>query len=358
MPTATPSPVREYPLEDAYYWDWGESIDIWLPIGSPRLSGAYCNYTGRLPRMLEFDHDQCRVHGKVIDPGKSSFTYEWIDLDGNQKEALIVFITASSGEPWIAPPATATPTPNPRQLHDDNGTSNVITIEATPTPTPQGTPPTVSPTVIPPTPTPSIQTFTIGFACTGSMEPFITCLDTATIQTSVAPEDLHVGAVIAFDCDGALYVHRITAISGNRYTTKGDASARPDDCVVTFDDISGLLLSVQRGANHTPEKEAFRDIFLESKRKLDEAWGASEEAWSAYETYGNANCSYSEAEEVYYCTGAAFDEASSLHDRYSYRFCQYSSAYEVWKYYALAAISQEYDVPPPLEVVCNPPTGG
>lgn len=332
------------------------------------MSGAYCNYTGRLPRMLQFDHDRCRVHGRVIDPGKSSFTYEWVDLDGDPKEALIVFITASSGEPWIAPPATATSTPNPRQIHDDTSTSNVIIIEVTPTPIPQGTPTTVSPTVtpptttgptaIPPTPTPTIETYVIGFKCTGSMEPVITCLDTATVQSNIVPGDLSVGDIVDFDCDGVGVVHRITAISGNSYTLKGDANDRPDDCVVTFDDISGLLLSVHIGANHSPEKEAFRDIFLNAERKLDEAWEESEEAWSAYETYRNANCSYSEAEDVYICAGATFDEASSLYDWYSYKYCLYDSAFGVWEYYLLAAVRIEHTVPPPLEVVCNPPRGG
>ena len=79
------------------------------------------------------------------------------------------------------------------------------------------------------------------FLCTGSMEPTITCLDSATWVTPADPADIVVGTTISFDpdctegnVDGLSTAHRVTAIKVvngvTYYWPKGDANERADGC--------------------------------------------------------------------------------------------------------------------------------
>ena len=95
------------------------------------------------------------------------------------------------------------------------------------------------------------------FACTGSMEPNITCLDRVTLVPPTDPEEIVVGAVINVDphCgegdgDGRGVAHRVTAIKvrngAHYYATKGDAISRVDTCWIPYSDVLEYIVAVEK----------------------------------------------------------------------------------------------------------------
>ncbi len=327
-PTPTPNP-REVPLQDLYRLEWGETVDIWFPIGSPRLSGVYCAYSGRFPRFLEFSDQECRLSGKVIDPGRTVFTYHWVDEGGNKREETIIMIVRGSGEAWILPPPTPTPTPTPPDPSLDEllptpvpegGVKSVVTPTpvpaATATPAPAATA-TSAPAATATTTASPRSHLSVRFYCTGSMEPTITCLDTATFLAEPEPSEVEVGSIIIFtaDCLAGLTVHRVIAIFGigddQEYTAQGDNNPRPDSCPVLHDDVMGVLLEIHRGANDSPRNRALR----EEVNSTYAAWRASDaaydEALGRYVDLRDRHCQRRE-DGVYVCDSAAFDEVVRL----------------------------------------------
>ena len=97
------------------------------------------------------------------------------------------------------------------------------------------------------------------FACTGGMEPKITCLDSARYLYNFDPNDIVVGSVIAFtppgDCDleleeGKNVVHRVIEVGEQdgviAFRTKGDNSYSDDGCWVTPNDILGYITALYK----------------------------------------------------------------------------------------------------------------
>lgn len=103
---------------------------------------------------------------------------------------------------------------------------------------------------------------TTGFKCTGSMEPTITCLDEAVWLENFQPEDLVVGAVIAFDAppDCTAFGGGSTAISHRvmdirvrangvyEFWPKGDGNDEPDGCWVPHTNVTGYIIEFRRNA--------------------------------------------------------------------------------------------------------------
>ncbi len=103
--------------------------------------------------------------------------------------------------------------------------------------------------------------FVSGFACTGSMRPALDCGDEAVFLNPPFPRALAIGDVVSFSVDmGCRYyksqdvskAHRIIEIryEGTTpfFTTQGDASADPDPCETTLEQIDGVLVEVRKGA--------------------------------------------------------------------------------------------------------------
>ena len=106
------------------------------------------------------------------------------------------------------------------------------------------------------------------FACTGSMEPQITCLDRVHLAPPTDPEDIVVGVVINVDphCgegdgDGRGVAHRVTAIKVRNgvhyYATKGDAIGAVDTCWIPYSDVLEYLIAVDKDVY--PENAELRD---------------------------------------------------------------------------------------------------
>ncbi|MDE2941219.1 MAG: hypothetical protein OXP10_02585 [Chloroflexota bacterium] len=327
-------------MQDLYTLEWGETVDIWFPVGLPRPSGVYCAYTGRFPKFLEFSDEECRLSGKVIDPGRTVFTYHWVDESGNKREATIIIIVGGSGEPWILPPPTPTPTPTPPdpsldQLLPTPVPGGGIQSAGTPTPEPAATQTPEPAVTLTPEPTPRSY-FTAQFYCTGSMEPTITCLDTATFLADPLPSEVEVGAIISFtaECLAGLIGHRVIVVFGigedQAYTAQGDNNLRPDPCPVLHEDVTGLLLEIHRGANDTPETGALREEVNSALAELRARDAAHEDALARYVELRDRHCTRGE-DGVYVCESEAFDEVERLRDEVNRAVDAYNAALAVWR---------------------------
>ena len=124
------------------------------------------------------------------------------------------------------------------------------------------------------------------FACTGSMEPAITCLDTATWNTSIQQTDVVVGATISFASTACWpyehadnrHAHRVIAIrtvdGRPEYLTKGDANHEPD-CWVPLSTVDGYIIAIQKDV--VPENAELRN-------HVNDAFAQYDTALDAYET--------------------------------------------------------------------------
>ena len=144
-----------------------------------------------------------------------------------------------------------------------------------------------------------------GFACTGSMEPKITCLDEATWLTDFEPEDIVVGTTISFnpDCeedqpDDRGTAHRVMKIEVrdgvHYYWPKGDNNLEADGCWVPEQHVRGYIVEIHRDvrpANATlrtavnlakAERNRLLVLLDEAEERLDQADTAVENARSNY----------------------------------------------------------------------------
>ena len=107
-----------------------------------------------------------------------------------------------------------------------------------------------------------------GFLCTGSMEPKITCLDTATWATVFSPDEIVKGAVISFsnracwpDATAGRSAHRVvdTYLEDGvlHYWPKGDAHDHADGCWVPSTAVHGYIIELHKDT--VPENAALRD---------------------------------------------------------------------------------------------------
>ena len=120
-----------------------------------------------------------------------------------------------------------------------------------------------------------------GFKCTGSMEPVLTCLDSATWMPDFAPEAIVVGATISFpgracrpdDPADRFIAHRVLDIRVTDgvyyYWPKGDANRIADGCWVPHTAVRGYIIAIHR--NTHPENAELRDNVNASEATYDEA---------------------------------------------------------------------------------------
>jgi signal peptidase I len=94
-------------------------------------------------------------------------------------------------------------------------------------------------------------------ACTGSMDPTITCLDTIQWNYNPTPNDIVVGSVITFvepdscltadERKGDWILHRVIDIRQGMYKTKGDNNPVDDDCWIPFSNVQDMVINVTKG---------------------------------------------------------------------------------------------------------------
>ncbi len=161
-----------------------------------------------------------------------------------------------------------------------------------------------------------LDTSVRNFRCTGSMEPDVTCLDSATYLDNFRPEDIVVGTVIAFrpvpSCrlSGPSISHRVIKIKVEKgihyFWTKGDANARADGCWIPESNVGGYITQIHK--NTWPQNASLRVHVNRAKAELDEAL---REYLFKYKQYcvkdGHGKCSFSVHQ---------IDELHRLHYRY------------------------------------------
>ena len=115
--------------------------------------------------------------------------------------------------------------------------------------------------------------FRAGVACSGSMEPAITCLDEVTIVTDFNPDEVGSGMVIMFEspADGAAILHRVLHAkqeSGEYfYRTVGDANPVPDDWWVSESMVTGYVSEVHKNVRMENSHKRIQGI-AERNRKF------------------------------------------------------------------------------------------
>ena len=130
-----------------------------------------------------------------------------------------------------------------------------------------------------------------GFLCTGSMEPKLTCLDTATWMPNFSPEEIVVGTVISFDnracwsdAVGGRSAHRVVAThiidDVHYYWPKGDAHPHADGCWVPHTAVDGYLIELHR--NTVTANAELRDNVNAANAAYSSAWEAYLDAIQAY----------------------------------------------------------------------------
>ena len=130
-----------------------------------------------------------------------------------------------------------------------------------------------------------------GFKCTGSMEPKVTCLDTATWLSSFGPNDIVVGATISFsntacEPDGSrqMLAHRVieirTVAGQQEYLAKGDANSEPD-CWLPHSAVNAYITAIHK--NTTPENEELRNKVNSWRHAYDAAFQTADTAHENYE---------------------------------------------------------------------------
>ena len=133
-----------------------------------------------------------------------------------------------------------------------------------------------------------------GFACTGSMEPVITCMDEATWLYDFDPADIVVGTTIAFHpaCwkSERAIAHRVVNIQvrdGVHYFwPQGDAADEPDGCWVPESAVRAYIIEVHKDVR--PDNAELREAVLAAKETFDEALDAYYALRDRYCTRGAA----------------------------------------------------------------------
>ena len=124
------------------------------------------------------------------------------------------------------------------------------------------------------------KTQNVSFSCTGSMNPKITCMDTAVYLANPMPGDIVIGAVISFNNPEtgltrysigggsqteSLYgcgvtgriSHRVVDIKVEAgqyyYRTKGDNNDADDGCWLPFNALNGYLIELKKGSDPVME---------------------------------------------------------------------------------------------------------
>ena len=130
----------------------------------------------------------------------------------------------------------------------------------------------------------------VTFACTGSMEPVITCEHEADAIRITSPDDFGVGDIIVFDspsdCLGGSIAHRVIAIEvvddDYSYQTQGDANSIADPCPVPFGAVEYLIENIRLGESNVRKSQlresvnAAREAHDSARRVLIDAFDETE----------------------------------------------------------------------------------
>ncbi len=181
-----------------------------------------------------------------------------------------------------------------------------------------------------------VHSQTQGFRCTGSMEPKITCLDSASWLRNFNPEDVTVGSVIVFtptaECEigQGTVSHRvldIREVEGTYYFwPKGDANPDADGCWIPDTNVYGYMVELHKDTH--PQNTALRNRVNSAKAKRDETFATYKAAEETYNQRYQAYCGHSP--DACSLDPARVAELDRLYDEYIRLFNIHQEAFEAW----------------------------
>ena len=171
-----------------------------------------------------------------------------------------------------------------------------------------------------------VDSYKVNFLCTGSMEPKITCLDSATMLSNFRPQDVTVGTVISFkptpkcDVTSGNLSHRVVKIKVVRgvhyYWPKGDNSDKADNCWIPESNVNGYIIKLHKGTN--AQNKGLRS-------SVNAAESAKERAWNTYALKYETYCGFPpNSGTICFLPQRQIDEINQLADAYLSAFNYYS----------------------------------
>ena len=195
-----------------------------------------------------------------------------------------------------------------------------------------------------------VQSNVSTFRCTGSMEPKITCLDSATFLENFLPEDITVGTVIAYKptvacmTDSESIAHRIIKVKVEKgvhyYWPKGDNAKEPDNCWIPETNVRGYILQLHK--NTEPHHTGLRNYVNGAQADMENALAAYDAKRADYCGRGHVGTCYLPVHQI--------QELDGLWGKYS----------TSWDYYTCSVNSARNalyypDKRPPLYLPCIKP---
>ena len=189
----------------------------------------------------------------------------------------------------------------------------------------------------------SVTTVTVEFRCTGSMNPTITCIDTATELKTFSPEDIEVGTIIVWRIGDSLPAHRVVQVTGEgeqeKYKTKGDAHSYPDKGQVSYSSVIGIITTIHKGAasHRQGEYDAARPINLalqNAERDLYSAERELDRLRQSYRTLFELHCGYAPGKDAPRCLldEGPYQEVNAAFQAYDDYFDNvYTPAFDIYK---------------------------
>ncbi len=181
-----------------------------------------------------------------------------------------------------------------------------------------------------------VHSQTQGFLCTGSMEPKITCLDSASWLRNFNPEDVTIGSVIIFtptpECEIGIGTvsHRvldIREVEGTYYYwPKGDANPDADGCWIPDTNVYGYMVELHKDTH--PQNSDLRNRVNAAKAKRDETFATYKAAEEAYNQRYQQYCGHSP--DACSLAPARVAELDRLYDEYIRLFNLHQAAFEAW----------------------------
>ena len=181
-----------------------------------------------------------------------------------------------------------------------------------------------------------VHSQTQGFRCTGSMEPKITCLDSASWLRNFNPEDVTIGSVIVFtptaECEigQGTVSHRvmdIREVDGTYYYwPKGDANPDADGCWIPDANVYGYMIELHKDTH--PQNTGLRNRVNAAKEKRDETFAAYTAAEKAYNERYRQYCGHNP--DACSLDPARVAELDKLYAEYIRLFNIHQEAFEAW----------------------------
>ena len=181
-----------------------------------------------------------------------------------------------------------------------------------------------------------VASHTTGFLCTGSMEPKITCLDSATWLDNYNPADVVVGSVISFaappECQlgNAHVAHRVlnTREEGGVYWywPKGDALADADGCWVPHTRVYSYLVELSKDAY--PENSGLRERVNAATAERDATYARFRAAEAVYTQRHQQFCGH--APDACRLDAAGLAELDGLYSEMLRLYWLHQDAYSAW----------------------------